>query len=68
MTAKSTVSIIEEYFSTGDVDTAASDLRDLGSDKYHYYFVNKLISCAMDRHDKERERWHQFCFLLFMPM
>ncbi|XP_020247481.1 programmed cell death protein 4-like [Asparagus officinalis] len=49
------VPIIEEYFSTGDVDFAASDLRDLGSNEYHHYFVKKLISAAMDRHDKEKE-------------
>ncbi|CAA7395962.1 unnamed protein product [Spirodela intermedia] len=52
---KAVVSIIEEYFSTGDVDQAASDLRDLHSDEYHHYFVKKLVSMAMDRHDKEKE-------------
>ncbi|XP_008799936.1 MA3 DOMAIN-CONTAINING TRANSLATION REGULATORY FACTOR 1-like [Phoenix dactylifera] len=52
---KSVVTIIEEYFSTGDVELAASDLKDLGSDEYHHYFVKKLVSMAMDRHDKEKE-------------
>lgn len=52
---KAVLTIIEEYFSTGDVELAASDLRDLGSDEYHHYFVKKLISMAMDRHDKEKE-------------
>ncbi|XP_042503192.1 MA3 DOMAIN-CONTAINING TRANSLATION REGULATORY FACTOR 1-like [Macadamia integrifolia] len=52
---KSVVAIIEEYFSTGDVELAASDLRELGSSEYHPYFVKRLISMAMDRHDKEKE-------------
>lgn len=52
---KAVVSIIEEYFTTGDVDVAASDLRDLGSSKYHPYFIKRLVSMAMDRHDKEKE-------------
>ncbi|XP_074563313.1 MA3 DOMAIN-CONTAINING TRANSLATION REGULATORY FACTOR 1-like [Curcuma longa] len=52
---KSVVTIIEEYFNTGDVQLAATDLRELGSVKYHHFFVKKLISMAMDRHDKEKE-------------
>lgn len=52
---KAVVSLIEEYFSTGDVEVAASDLRELGSNEYHPYFVKRLVSIAMDRHDKEKE-------------
>ncbi|CAN4085220.1 unnamed protein product [Withania somnifera] len=52
---KSVVSIIEEYFSTGDVDVAASDLKELGSTEYHPYFIKRLVSMSMDRHDKEKE-------------
>jgi hypothetical protein len=52
---KAVVSIIEEYFSTGDVDLAASDLRELGSSEYLPYFIKRLVSMAMDRHDKEKE-------------
>ncbi|CAH9104506.1 unnamed protein product [Cuscuta europaea] len=52
---KSVVSLVEEYFSTGDVDVAASDLRELGSVEYHPYFIKRLVSMAMDRHDKEKE-------------
>ncbi|CAI9112942.1 OLC1v1013457C3 [Oldenlandia corymbosa var. corymbosa] len=52
---KAVVTLIEEYFSTGDVDGAASDLRDLGSSEYHPYFIKRLVSMAMDRHDKEKE-------------
>ncbi|KAM7480111.1 hypothetical protein LguiA_028324 [Lonicera macranthoides] len=52
---KAVVSIIEEYFSTGDVELAAADLKELGSSEYHPYFIKRLISIAMDRHDKEKE-------------
>ncbi|CAA2991692.1 programmed cell death 4 [Olea europaea subsp. europaea] len=52
---KAVVSIIEEYFSTSDVEVAASDLKELGSTEYHPYFVKRLVSMAMDRHDKEKE-------------
>ncbi|KAJ9567797.1 hypothetical protein OSB04_003763 [Centaurea solstitialis] len=48
-------SIIDEYFTTGDVDLAASELRELGSFEYHPYFIKRLVSMAMDRHDKEKE-------------
>ncbi|XP_022885348.1 uncharacterized protein LOC111401719 [Olea europaea var. sylvestris] len=49
------VSIIEEYFSTGDVEVAAACLKELGSSEYHPYFVKRLVSMAMDRHDREKE-------------
>ncbi|KAL0417289.1 UNVERIFIED_CONTAM: ma3 domain-containing translation regulatory factor 1 [Sesamum latifolium] len=52
---KAVVSLVEEYFTTGDVDVAASDLRELGSSEYHPYFIKRLVSMAMDRHDKEKE-------------
>ncbi|KAL2492364.1 MA3 domain-containing protein [Abeliophyllum distichum] len=52
---KAVVSILEEYFSTGDVEVAASCLKELGSSEYHPYFVKRLVSMAMDRHDKEKE-------------
>ncbi|KAL5544016.1 hypothetical protein UlMin_007800 [Ulmus minor] len=52
---KAVVSLLEEYLSTGDVEVAASDLRELGSNEYLPYFIKRLISMAMDRHDKEKE-------------
>ncbi|XP_061360874.1 MA3 DOMAIN-CONTAINING TRANSLATION REGULATORY FACTOR 1-like [Gastrolobium bilobum] len=52
---KAIVSIIEEFFSTGDVDMAASDLRELGSNEYYPYIIKRLVSMAMDKHDKEKE-------------
>lgn len=41
---KSIATILEEY-----------ELRDLGSPEYNHFFVKKLVSMAMDRHDKEKE-------------
>ncbi|GMH01202.1 hypothetical protein Nepgr_003041 [Nepenthes gracilis] len=52
---KAVISIIDEYFNTGVVEVAASDLSELGSTEYHPYFIKKLVSMAMDRHDKEKE-------------
>jgi hypothetical protein len=39
----------------GDVQLAASDLIELGYDDFHCYFVKKLISTAIDKHEKEKE-------------
>jgi MA3 domain len=47
--------IISEFFSTGDVQLAASELVDLGVEEYHHYFVKKVVSMSMDGHDKEKE-------------
>ncbi|KAL9275437.1 MA3 DOMAIN-CONTAINING TRANSLATION REGULATORY FACTOR 1-like protein [Drosera capensis] len=52
---KAVVSIIEEYFNNGAVEVAVSDLEELGSSEYHPYFIKRLVSLAMDRHDKEKE-------------
>ncbi|XP_038989915.1 MA3 DOMAIN-CONTAINING TRANSLATION REGULATORY FACTOR 1-like [Phoenix dactylifera] len=52
---KSVTTIIKEYFNIGDVDLVASDLKSLESNEHHPYFVKKLVSMAMDRHDREKE-------------
>ena len=52
---KAVVSIIEEYFSTGDVELRPADLSELGSSEYLPYFVKRLISMSLDRHGKEKE-------------
>lgn len=49
------VSLVEEYFASDDVTAMATDLRNLGTSTYHHYFVKKLISMALDRHDREKE-------------
>lgn len=47
--------IMEEYFATDDVISTANELRELRMPSYNYYFVKKLVSMSMDRHDKEKE-------------
>ncbi|KAL5080807.1 hypothetical protein RYX36_009228 [Vicia faba] len=47
--------IVEEYFATDDVVATMSELREIGKPEYSYYFVKKLVSMSMDRHDKEKE-------------
>ncbi|XP_022772383.1 uncharacterized protein LOC111315025 [Durio zibethinus] len=47
--------IVEEYFVTDDVVSATNELRELAMPSYNYYFVKKLVSMAMDRHDQEKE-------------
>ncbi|KAJ8760655.1 hypothetical protein K2173_015322 [Erythroxylum novogranatense] len=52
---KKTTIIVEEYFTNDDIVSTTNELRDLGMPVYHYYLVKKLISMAMDRHDREKE-------------
>lgn len=47
--------IVEEYFATDDIGSTANELKELDMPGYNYYFVKKLVSMAMDRHDKEKE-------------
>ncbi|KAM2576827.1 hypothetical protein TB2_002561 [Malus domestica] len=47
--------IVEEYFATDDITSTANELRELDRPTYSYSFVKKLVSKAMDRHDKEKE-------------
>ncbi|XP_050204776.1 MA3 DOMAIN-CONTAINING TRANSLATION REGULATORY FACTOR 2 [Mercurialis annua] len=52
---KKVMIIVEEYFATDDVVSTFNELKELGKPSYNYYFVKKLVSMAMDRHDKEKE-------------
>lgn len=52
---KKATTIVEEYFSSDDITTTANELRELAMPYYHFYFIKKLVSVAMDRHDKEKE-------------
>lgn len=47
--------IVEEYFATDDVVSTMNELKEVGKPEYSYYFVKKLVSMSMDRHDKEKE-------------
>lgn len=46
---------MEEYFDNDDVVSTVNELRELGMQAYHFYFVKRLVSMAMDRRDKEKE-------------
>lgn len=50
-------SIVEEYFSSGDVGNAADSLSELDAPvaTMGHYFVKRLLTLALDRKDKERE-------------
>ncbi|KAL6578291.1 hypothetical protein OROMI_010619 [Orobanche minor] len=47
--------MVEEYFLNDDFTSTANELRELNMPSYHFYFVKKLVSMEMDRHDKEKE-------------
>lgn len=47
--------IIDEYFTNDDFVSTANESRAIGMPNYDNYFVKKLISMAMDKHDKEKE-------------
>ncbi|RVX02440.1 hypothetical protein CK203_031181 [Vitis vinifera] len=49
------LALMKKYINTGDVELAASDLRELGSNEYHPCFIKRLVSMAMNRRDKEKE-------------
>ncbi|CAI9777997.1 unnamed protein product [Fraxinus pennsylvanica] len=52
---KKAIIIVEEYFANDDAISTANELIELEMSSYNYYFVKKLVSVAMDRHDKEKE-------------
>ncbi|KAL2503755.1 MA3 domain-containing protein [Abeliophyllum distichum] len=52
---KKAIIIVEEYFANDDAISTANELIELEMPCYNYYFVKKLVSIAMDRHDKEKE-------------
>lgn len=49
------VSVLEEYFTSGDIPSATAEFTDLGSSNYHHHIVKKLVSFSLDRHDREKE-------------
>ncbi|XP_015073139.1 programmed cell death protein 4 [Solanum pennellii] len=52
---KKAIILVEEYFQNDDITSTANELRELGMSCYDFYFIKKLVSMAMDRHDKEKE-------------
>jgi len=52
---KKIVSIIEEYFESGDIDEVGRSLSEINSKVFHYEFVKRAMTMAMDRHNSTRE-------------
>jgi hypothetical protein len=50
-----TISVGSKLNVLDHVTLDASDLTELGYDDFHQYFAKKLVSIAMDMHDKEKE-------------
>jgi len=48
-------SILDELFSSEDVDEAISSLKELGCPDWHYEIVKRAINLSMDRAERERE-------------
>lgn len=49
-------SIVEEYFTSGDVANVAQSLEELGAPaSMSHYFVKRLVTLALDRKGRERE-------------
>lgn len=49
------VTIVNEYFASGDIGEVAVNLEDLGAAGFMHYFVKRLLLLALDRKDRERE-------------
>jgi hypothetical protein len=60
------VSLVDEYFALDDVMRMAMDVHTLGSPNYHHYFVNKLVSMALDCHDWEKEMASMLLLALYV--
>ncbi len=47
--------LIQEYFSSGDQAEALTALEEAAEPELHHYFVKKLLTMSLDKHDHERE-------------
>ncbi len=47
--------LIQEYFSSGDQAEALTALEEADEPELHHYFVKRLLTIALDKHDHERE-------------
>jgi hypothetical protein len=47
--------IMEEYFTSGDVQNAATSLEEIDAPQFMYWAVKKLVTLAMDKRPHERE-------------
>ena len=47
--------LLEEYFSSGDLGEAAGELADMGEPELQHFFVKRAVTAALDKHNRERE-------------
>ena len=47
--------LLEEYFSSGDLCEAAAELADMGEPELQHFLVKRAVTAALDKHNRERE-------------
>ena len=47
--------LLEEYFSSGDLGEAAAELADMGEPELQHFLVKRAVTAALDKHNRERE-------------
>ena len=47
--------LLEEYFSGGDLGEAAAELADMGEPELQHFLVKRAVTAALDKHNRERE-------------
>lgn len=52
---RAVISLLQEYYSSGDLAEAAARLAELDHPLFSHYFVKRALTTAMDKHDRERE-------------
>lgn len=53
-------SIMEEYFSSSEVEEILVTIKELKCDDFHYELVKRAISMSLDRTERERELVSRF--------
>ena len=54
-TVMQVATLLEEYFSSGDLGEAAAELADMGEPELQHFFVKRAVTAALDKHNRERE-------------
>ncbi|EIE18312.1 MA3-domain-containing protein [Coccomyxa subellipsoidea C-169] len=52
---QSVEALIDEYFNSGDLQEASTRLQELDEPEYNHFFVKKVVTRALDKHNHERE-------------
>jgi len=47
--------LLEEYFSGGDLGEAAAELADMSEPELQHFLVKRAVTAALDKHNRERE-------------